>query len=420
MPSRRALLATCASTGASAVLAGCSDLRGGSEPDVDAAWPQRGRDGTRTGTRSSGPAPPLTDAWTYDGDAGFGGIDCSPVLADGRVYLAYTADRSDERAAVVDAIDAATGERRWSTTAATTAEPIQRTHAYADSLAVAGDAVLLQTATGLVALEVEDGSERWHVDNVGDGQLGSTPVHPGVGDGVVFAGYYRHGRSESRPLIYAIDLEEGAERFRFEIDWDERLVYAPAVRDGVVYAAVAGGGVKAIDAADGTERWSERLPVYGVPAVTGESVFVGVDGDPSGVVALSTDTGERRWSRTDGSESTVPFGVAVADGTVYYAAMDRLVARDAATGERRWTTGGQGSERIFYGAPVVGGDYLYGTGSSLFAADRATGELQWQGPDGWTVGSPALADDLLYVSLEHGTLAALSECRTELFGRCLR
>ncbi|SDR02490.1 outer membrane protein assembly factor BamB family protein [Natronobacterium texcoconense] len=422
MPSRRTLLAACGS----AVLAGCSTRY--TDPSDDATWSQRGRDDARTATRTDGPDSPLTTAWTYDANAGYGSPDCSPVMVDGTVFLAYTEQRADgEQAAVLDAVDAETGARQWTTTVTTTTAQMQETHSHTDSLAIADDAVLLQTANGLVALERGDtedaGTERWRFDNVGDGQLGSVAAQPGVGDGVVYTGFHRHGREQSEPEFYAIDLEDGELRWRYEIgDWDEYLVYPPAVDDGVVYAAIGGGGVEAIDAADGTELWRERLPVYSAPTVADGSVFVGTAADESGVAALSAETGERRWTRMD-DDAVVPSGTAVADGTVYYAAMDRLVARDAATGDSIWTIDGSDSsdeDHVYRGVPTVAGDTLYVTGTSLFAVDREAGELRERVGDVWTRASPAIADDVVIASLEEGTLEALVECRTELFDRCLR
>ncbi|EMA27472.1 outer membrane protein assembly factor BamB family protein [Halobiforma nitratireducens] len=422
MPSRRTLLAACGS----AVLAGCSTRY--ADPAGDATWPQRGRDAARTGTRADGPDPPLTTAWTYDANAGLGSPDCSPVMADGTVFLAYTEHRDDgEQAAVLDAVDAETGVHQWTTTVATTTAQMQETHSHTDSLAIADDAVLLQTANGLVALESGDaddaGAERWRFDNVGDGQLGTVAAQPGVGDGHVYTGFHRHGREESDRALYAIDLEDGEQHWRYEIDdWEDHhvLVYPPAVDDGIVYAAIGGGGVVAIDAADGTELWSERLPAYGAPTVAEGRVFVGIDAEESGVAALSTETGDRRWTRTD---AVVPTGAAVADGTVYYAAMDRLVARDAATGDPVWTideTGSSEGDHIYRSVPTVAGDSLYVAGSSLFAVDRDAGELRERIGDVWTSASPAVGDDVVIASLEEGTLEALVECRTELFDRCLR
>ncbi len=50
---------------------------------------------------------------------------------------------ADEVAVELAAIDAETGESRWATTVTTVAEPLQETMPFADSLALADDAVLV-------------------------------------------------------------------------------------------------------------------------------------------------------------------------------------------------------------------------------------------------------------------------------------
>lgn len=430
MPSRRAVLAACGS----AALAGCSTLR--DDPTITGSWPQRGYDRARTGSVDdafTGPEPPLTDGWTRSLPDGRGS-ETSPILADGTLYVGDTdgppPGTAGERTVVIEALDPGTGERRWSATATTTRES-HGTYYHADSLALAGDGepVLIQTSNGLCAVGT-DGTERWCFDNVGDGQLSYQPVAPAVDAETAYVGRYRRiATDDTEPAFYAVDLEDGSERWRHEFSaWDGRLVYSPAVADGVVYLAAYDDGITALDASDGTELWRESAPVDGAPTVANGAVYVTTadyDDEELGARALEADTGEVRWSVTDDRrDAWAPRHLAVTEKEVYYPTFGRLVARDAETGAQLWDeTDDQapaGMGRIGSGAPAVVGDRIYAAGSDVFALDRSDGSVLGRyETDRDTESSVALADGWLYVNTGP-TLYGLTACETEALDRCLR
>ncbi|WP_435066543.1 PQQ-binding-like beta-propeller repeat protein [Haloplanus sp. C73] len=90
------------------------------------------------------------ERWTADVDASH------PAVADGRVV----ASGREETVA----LDAATGERRWSASVDAETHPV-----------VADGTVYLGAYGGVTALVLDDGSERWHVDR-GGGRHFSAPV----------------------------------------------------------------------------------------------------------------------------------------------------------------------------------------------------------------------------------------------------
>ncbi|WP_247002459.1 PQQ-binding-like beta-propeller repeat protein [Halosolutus gelatinilyticus] len=429
MPSRRAVLATLGS----ATLAGCGALS--DDAAVAGSWPQRGHDSARTGTAApdvDGPEPPLTTAWSFEHPSR-GGTSVSPLLAGDSVYVGYTdgppSPAAGERTVVIEALDPATGDRRWSVPVTTTRED-RGTYYHADSLALAGggETVLFQTSNGLCAIGT-DGTEKWCFDNVGDGQLSYQPISPGVDAGTAYVGHYRQiGTDDREPTFYAVDVEDGRERWRHEFSaWEGQLVYSPAVADGVVYLTEFGAGVKALDAADGTELWAESLPVDSAPTVTNGTVFATTNehaAEELGAIALDATTGEVRWSKTDGARSAwAPRHLAATDDAIYYPAHDRLVARDAETGDRLWTADGgrpSADDLIESGAPAVVGDRIYVGGSAVFVIDRSDGEVLGRYELDWGIeNSIAVADGWLYVNTDR-TLYGLTECATEILGHCLR
>ncbi|SDR02463.1 outer membrane protein assembly factor BamB family protein [Natronobacterium texcoconense] len=437
MPSRRALLAACGTL----TLAGCVGSR--DDPTVRGSWPHPGYDSTQTGVVDddrSGPRGPLTVEWERS-IAGFSPPRTSPLLEDGTVYVAYTdgprTGPEVDRTVTIEAFDAATGDSQW-TAAATTTRVGGDTYHHADSLVLAGETILVQTANGLCAVGI-DGTERWCFDNVSDGQSTHWPIAPAIGDDTVYTGHYRQlGPDEQEPVFYAIDLEDGTERWRYEFDdWDGRIVFSPAIADGVVYLTELREGVKALSTADGTELWSVPLDVDSTPTVADDAVFVTTwDGnDEYGATALEADTGEIRWQVEDRYDGGAPRHLAATEDTVYYDADGRLLARDTATGEHRWeNTGRQLISReidddaigedegvvVRTGTPAVVGDRIYVGGADLVVIDRETGDVRTRYDTGQRVRtSVAVGDGWLYVN-DGSTLYGITDCETELFGRCLR
>lgn len=436
MPSRRAVLAT----SGSALLAGCGGFR--RDPTVTGSWPQIGYDRARAGVPDhdlDGPEPPLTSAWSRSLPP-YGGSNTSPILADGTLYVGYTdgpqPGASGERTVTIEAVDPGTGDSQWTATATTTRER-RGTRYHADSLALAGDGetVLIQTSNGLCAVDT-DGTGTWCFDNVGDGQLSHQTVSPGVDDETVYVGRYRQiATRDIEPVFYAVDLEDGTERWRHEFEtWQGRLVYSPAVDDGVVYLTEHAEGVKALDAADGTELWHESIPVDSAPTVANGGVFVTTaDDDEHGAVALDTDTGDVRWQVDgDAGGAWAPRHLAATDDAVYYVTDGRLLARDVATGERHWTDvdrqlvaddstlADEEVVTVEAGTPAVVGDRIYVGAHDLVVVDRETGGvISRYETDRSLTNAVAVADGWLYATSD-ATLYGLTACDTELFGRCLR
>ncbi|ELY93483.1 hypothetical protein C483_05948 [Natrialba hulunbeirensis JCM 10989] len=350
-----------------------------------------------------------------------------------------------ERTIVIEALDPGTGDSQWTTTVTTTRES-QQTYHHADSLTLADDGslILIQTSNGLCAVGAgENEGTQWCFDNVSDGQLSHQPISPAIDDDTVYVGHYRQLVSgESVALFYAVDLEDGSERWRHEFTtWDGTGVYSAVAVDDVVYLTEFEEGVKALDAADGTELWSESVSADSAPTVVDGTVFVtcasAADEETYGAAALDATTGEVLWEvDDDDGGGWIPRQLAATEDTVYYAAGFRLLARDTATGERRWLDANRQlappnvdpeelreaeptSART--GIPAVVGDRIYVNNRNLVVVvDRETGSVHTRyDTEDPLRNSVAVADDWLYANTS-STLYGLTTCETELFGRCLR
>lgn len=122
--------------------------------------------------------------------------------------------------------------------------------------AVGATGVFVPTAEGVTAYAT-DGEDQWQTASL----TAPSDVHGGlaVRDGTVYAA----SRDES--ALVALAADTGDEQWRVAHSGDVR---SPVVTDETVYAQDTAGAVRALSPADGTERWSTRLPLREMTGIT--------------------------------------------------------------------------------------------------------------------------------------------------------
>jgi len=200
----------------------------------DAGWSQYQNNPARTGFSAEALAgAALEQAWTArpGGQAFFS----SPVIADGRVFLA-----TDNGA--VHAVSLDDGSSLWSFA---TGSGNRATPAVADGLVYVGGGV----DGRLYALDAATGSPAWSYAT-GDYLTYAAPT---VVDGVVYFGTgFTAGNGG---WIYALDADTGALRWRTFVG--AQIFFAPAVGGSLVFgASYDAQRLVALDAATGAEAWS--------------------------------------------------------------------------------------------------------------------------------------------------------------------
>jgi outer membrane protein assembly factor BamB len=232
--------------------------------------------------------------------------------------------------------------------------------------------------------------------------------------------------------LYAINRSDGTQRWKF--DTRGPISSSPAYHDGLVYITSVDGNLYAVDAATGTVRWSfatkgerrftapgihgaiprtERMPdpfdvFLSSPTIAGGLVYFG-SGDQH-VYALDASNGTLRWSFPTGD--VVHASPAVSAGLVYVGSWDRnLYALDAVTGRERWryTTGNDttiyNQIGIASSAAVADGlVFVGGRDGHFHAVDARTGALKWKHDNrmGWTIASPAVRGGVVYFPTSDG------------------
>jgi outer membrane protein assembly factor BamB len=193
----------------------------------------------------------------------------------------------------------------------------------------------------LYALDAASGAERWDVAMPYGGESSAT-----VSKGVV---YYTNPASAT---LFALSASTGHEIWRFA-----GAVARPAVANGTVYVATA-GGVVALDPGTGAKRWGQSADMSNwSPVVEGNEVFIATYS--GGVVAFNATTGRHLWT------ASIPGGVyttvAAANGVVYAGTQQsgRFVCLDASSGHQILSVE---SYSIFSSAVIADGVIYAGTG----------------------------------------------------------
>lgn len=235
--------------------------------------------------------------------------------------------------------------------------------------------------TGYFPNHTEPGTEvveQWHFP-----ELGSVNNLTRASDGTVFVG-------DSAGHVVA--LEEGTELWRFNAN--DRVSFFPTVHDGVVYVGGSGGMVYALDAETGAELWHFEAGgrISSPPTVADGTVFVN-DRD---LYALDARDGSEQWHL----QSAFVGGTWLADGMIYTAMFDGVVAVDATTGTEEWNVemdvsndGGLPALTVSEGSVYVGT-----SDGQLHALDASNGGEQWTFQmDGPARNPPTVIDDTVYV-----------------------
>jgi outer membrane protein assembly factor BamB len=277
----------------------------------------------------------------------------------------------------------------------------------------------------IYAIDARDGTRRWKRMT-----KGPAPSSPAVADGVVYALSY-DGK------CWALDEKTGEVRWKFATGGERRFeakgihglqpknqtipdpfdVYlsSPAVAGGTVVFGSGDGGIYALDAATGAQRWRFETGdvVHASPAVANGVVYAGSwDGR---FYAIDLATGKERWHFQGGLDPALhnqqgfQSSPAVVDGVVYTGSRDSNVyALDAATGAEKWRFS-TGASWVNSTSAVAGGKVFFATSDSKlwFVVDAANGkELVQQKNKAYAFSSPALAGDVALLGIGNGTLIA--------------
>ncbi|MEF8853436.1 MAG: PQQ-binding-like beta-propeller repeat protein [Haloarculaceae archaeon] len=342
---------------------------------VGSDWPVPGADAGRSNAvPAAGPTEAVAELWRVSAGTSLS----APVLAGSSVYVG-----GDD--GTVRALDAATGESRWSVPAGDSAGTTR----------VVDGSVFVPVDGGLVALAPGDGREQWRVD---------TPDRRGL----LVATHGVYWVDESGPTVVALGLD-GDERWRTDIadPWEPRVF---ASEDRVF---ISSGPYDSrfwrltVDTGEQLNRDPRRGADFPAEQCYRDGTVYAVDAFFGNVDATAvTDTGSGwRASVPPGGEAGGGLVAVGADRVYYTANVDDepgLTALSRSDGRVAWTA--EVSPTIL-GRPAVGTDsVVVPTTDGLRGFDPADGNQQWA--SGVDVGDRgALADDLVFTTVDGSVVA---------------
>jgi len=165
----------------------------------------------------------------------------------------------------------------------------------------------------------------------------------------------------------------------------------PAVAGDSVFVGSCSGVFYALNKASGQLRWSyditkdgKQISFHGNPLITGELILIGTDRncDPDGVghvYAFDRRTGAVKWKH---KSTSVPTDILQVGSNIYFGSFqDRWSAAKLQTGELIWTfsTGVPNPECHFAKSPVTDENHVYITGIDgvIYSLDATSGRQVW-------------------------------------------
>ncbi len=278
----------------------------------------------------------------------------------------------------------------------------------------------------LYAVDAASGQQKWKYST-----LGPVASSPAIANGTVYFGSY-DGR------FYAVDAATGNLKWKYKTDGDRRFEAknlhfslpatqtssdawdmfesSPVVAQGMVFFGSGDGNLYALDAVLGELRWKFTTGdvVHSSPAYDSGTLYFG--SWDSYFYALDAATGQKKWQFKTGEDNVVhnqvgfPGSAAIFNGTVYVGCRDaHFYAIEAASGTLKWSFDNHGTWIVDSPSPV-GDKILFGTSDPPFLdlLDAASGKvISKLKMSAFVFSSPAVADDVAYVGMLNGILAAV-------------
>ncbi len=333
-------------------LVGCQSLRIPGVPR-DAGWPDDLPELGRTNAADEAVALPLSEAWVYNANAGFG--PGGPLLFDEYVLVA-------NRKGEVHALEWRSGKKVG-------------VESFGDvingSPAVSGGSLFVPLDYGsrrvLTAWDLSKGGVLWSVK---DGSSISTSLTVIDGQLIVV---------DREGVVKSLSASEGVELWQTTPDSTSQIHASPISGDNESVLVVTSRGLATrISGANGTVAWSRQLPqpVYQTPAWSGNLIVL--TGTRGWIGALDARTGAVRWEVQVSTEPVKLTAPAISGELVVVAGTDGLVrALNAVDGSLRWETT---LSTTLVAPPFVASNHVFvGTmDARLVALEREAGDVVWE------------------------------------------
>jgi outer membrane protein assembly factor BamB len=295
--------------------------------------------------------PPMEVVWTWKADENErAGIDCSPVVANGLVYVA-------DAKGTLRALDLNSGTVRWT---------CKLGDGFGATPMVLDGKVLVGDLSGIFyAISADAGQKLWTYDS-------GTTIHSSanaVGANIVFA--------NDGGDIVCLRAADG--KVVWKAEGGDRINSALSVGHGLAYVGGCDSQLRGLDENTGKEQFAfpAEAVIPGSPVLVGDRIVFGLD--QGRVLCIGAADHKTIWTYEGITNELMVYATpAIADGIVVVGARDRQVhGIDLATGKGLWKFMTRGE----VDAPALissGRVYVGSKDKNLYVLDLKTGKPLWQ------------------------------------------
>ncbi len=371
-------------------------------------WPQAGGTASKSYGNLELAANPAR-SWTAQiaGSNNKQRLAASPVVGGGQLYVMDTAG-------TVNAYDAQTGARRWSTTFAIKGDG--QSSVYGGGASYADGRVYITTGLGEVAaLDAKDGAILWKVKPAGP--LRGSPT-------IAFNSIFVMTMDNQ---VHSLNAADGASLWNEAASSGQTGVFgvaAPAAGQGTIVTGYSTGELVAYRYENGRQLWSDALARTSLSTTVG--VLTDIDADPiidrgrvfalgqgGRMAAYELVTGQRIWELNLSGISTP----AIAGDWIFTLTDDgKLLCIQRATGKVRWLTQLARFENekkkknpVFWTGPVLAGNRLWfanSTGQVYSAGIEDGAPVLYTELKNPVTLAPIVAGGTLYILDDSGKITA--------------
>jgi len=323
--------------------------------------------------RARGDTFPADGEWAYppENDRHAGTSFAAPVVANGTVYSSiYELGGTTGQPGAVIALDAANGQQRWRFQL-----PSASSDVIGPPVVVSNTVYLSSSDYTVYALDANTGAVRWQFRTGNKVWAGVTVDEAGI----AYIASLDH-------RLYAVDAATGAEKWRFETGG--AIAQTPAYKDGKLYFGSADGNLYSIDVraragnaafpSNGEWALASSSWFWATPLIANATAYVTeVDG---GVRAVDASTGKEKWATAIGTRDAGVSATPVLAGAVLaIPAQDgKIYALDPATGAEKWRYATDPTGPIYSTLSTDGTVlYAYSMNQRILSIEVATGRALW-------------------------------------------
>ncbi len=265
-------------------------------------------------------------------DFGGNGANCQAAALDAATaYVSALGWAQQPWTVTLTAVDRGTGQTRWQVQGPSDRPGNASWLGFNQPVLDKGAIYVTHQRSLVAAYDAATGAPRWQVET---GLLNNTAA---VAGGLVFTTTW--GESpDGVNALFAHRAADGTLAWRQPLD-TSHAEYPAVVAGGRVVAGSDSGWVRAFQATSGAPLWQVQLAGYvsAPPVLNADAAYV--NAGLHAVVALDAATGATRWQATLPGTFKVASNLVLANGVLYFTAMDgggahHLTALEAATGRR--------------------------------------------------------------------------------------